>query len=393
MDFTLYLGRYADLILSTDTAQRVRLSMCFNSAVYYVIYCALLVLQVAIGFADPKITWPLVAVELSAAFGFYAFIRAGYNKRFTGDPSLLRVQLGVGSLCTLWAFAAVGPGSSAILMVVASQVVYTMFALPPRQVNWMIGLTLVGLAITMVLCNHFDPVRYPADVEIMAFLYACLIFPLIGSLATRVTTMSEKMRANGRALKEALAKVQDLATRDDLTRTYNRRHMTELMLLEQKQHQRSGAPLCIALMDIDLFKAVNDRHGHQAGDEVLKRFAQAARESLRESDLLARWGGEEFMVLFADTDTADALRALQRLQAHLSALSFDDIAAGLTVSFSGGVARLLPDEVLDTAVERADQAMYRAKTQGRCRSLVAPAPAVAGSAASATGALEPLASA
>jgi diguanylate cyclase (GGDEF)-like protein len=374
MDFTQYLGRWADAVLTTDPAQRVRLSMCFNSGAYYAIYCALLIVQIAIGFADPAVTWPLVAAEVIGAAGFYAFMRAGYNKRFESDPSLLRVQLALGVVFTMWAFAALGPGATAVLMCIASQIVYSMFALPPRQVNWFIGLTLLGVGLTMAVCHFINPVRYPGDVQVMAFLYACLVYQVIGSLATRITSMNEKMRANGRALQEALAKVKELATRDDLTRLYNRRHMTELMVIEQRQHQRSGAPLTIALMDIDLFKSINDRHGHAAGDEVLKRFAQITQEVLRSTDLLARWGGEEFLVMFVETDTAEALNAMQRLQVRLSATSFDDVAPGLHVSFSGGITAVAPDDTLEAAVERADQSMYQAKTQGRHHSLVAEQP-------------------
>jgi diguanylate cyclase (GGDEF)-like protein len=255
-------------------------------------------------------------------------------------------------------------------MVFTSQVVYAIFALPPGQVTLLIRLTLAGMGFTMLACNHLDPVRYPADVQAMAFLYACIVYPLIGSLATRLASISEKLRANRNELQQALAKVKELATRDDLTLTYNRRHMTELMQLEQRQHQRSGAPMCLALLDIDLFKAVNDQHGHQAGDEVLRRFALAARLALRDTDLLARWGGEEFMVLFVDSMTDEALQALQRLQAALQTSSFDDVAPGLRVSFSGGVAQLRLDEPIDAAVARADQAMYRAKIQGRSRCVV-----------------------
>ena len=137
--------------------------------------------------------------------------------------------------------------------------------------------------------------------------------------------------------------------------------------------------MSLALMDIDWFKSVNDRHGHQAGDEVLKRFARVAQESLRTTDLLARWGGEEFVVVvrqndavaFVDTDADAALLALQRLQSRLQATPFDDVAPDLRMSFSGGVTRLKQDDALDVAIERADQAMYRAKTQGRCRCVVA----------------------
>jgi hypothetical protein len=121
MDVTVLLrGRWVDAVLTTDPAQRLRLSMCITAGVYYLIYCVMLVVQIAIGFAHPVVAWSLVAAELTTAIGFYAFIRAGYNQRFTGDPSLVRMQLGVGVVLALWAFAAVGPGSSAVLIVFTS---------------------------------------------------------------------------------------------------------------------------------------------------------------------------------------------------------------------------------------------------------------------------------
>lgn len=372
MDFSQYLGRFADLVLTRDPAQRVRLAMSVNAGGYYVLYGVLLVVQIELGIATPWLTWPLVAAELVASAAFYAFIRSGHNKRFIADPSLTLAQLGVGLVFTMWAYAALGPGAIATLICVASQTVYTVFALPPRQVNIMVRASLVLIGITMVVCHQWQPERFPADVQAMAFLYACLVYPVIGSLATRVASMGEKLRAKSRELQAALSQVQDLATRDSLTEAYNRRHMTELIQAAQEQQRRRGGGFCLALLDIDHFKSVNDRYGHQAGDQVLMRFAQAARETLRSTDALSRWGGEEFMVLLPATTAAEALHALERLQQRLSATSLDDVAPGLCVSFSGGVAELQPGERLDVATERADRAMYRAKTQGRCRSLLAP---------------------
>lgn len=388
MDFTPLLGRWTDHVLTDDPKQRVRLRMCVNAGVYYLAYAALLVAQVLLGFAPAGPTWALVAAELGFSLVAYATIRSGLNLRFERDPSLTRLQLGVGFAFTLWAYALVGPGASAILLVVASQVVYTMFSLPPREVRWMVRGSLAALAITMLACYVADPTRYPAATQAMAFLYACIVYPLIGSLATSVTSMSEKLRANRRELQAALERVQQLATRDELTLLHNRRHITELMTLEQQTHRRSGQPLCLALLDIDLFKAVNDRHGHQAGDAVLKRFAEVVQGTLRATDVMGRWGGEEFIVMFTQTGSEPALLALQRAQDRLRATSFDDIAPHLRISFSAGLVLVEAQDRLDEAIERADQAMYQAKRKGRGRAEVAASATVAAAAPEAAAAVE-----
>ena len=161
--------------------------------------------------------------------------------------------------------------------------------------------------------------------------------------------------------------MQDLAIWDDLTQVHNRRHLMEQMQAEHRKLARKPAPVCLALLDIDFFKNVNDQHGHAAGDEVLRRFAAAAKTIVRNTDLLGRWAGEEFMVMFPDTPSAQAEVALQRLRNHLNRMVLDDIAPGLKLSFSGGLVELARGEALEAAIERADQAMYRAKTAGRNR--------------------------
>jgi len=166
---------------------------------------------------------------------------------------------------------------------------------------------------------------------------------------------------------EKTRELQELATRDELTRVHNRRHMGELLEQQRSQHARNGAPMCIALLDIDLFKSINDRFGHAAGDAVLVRFADIVRQTLRGVDLLGRWGGEEFLVAFPQTSLDDAERALNRIQQALAEVVFTNPASPFQVSFSGGLVLLGPDETVSAAVERADQAMYRAKATGRNR--------------------------
>jgi len=164
--------------------------------------------------------------------------------------------------------------------------------------------------------------------------------------------------------------VQQMAIRDELTQSYNRRHMADLITLQRSHHDRNALPLAMSLIDIDHFKQVNDKLGHAAGDEVLRRFASVASAQLRSGDLLSRWGGEEFLVLFPFTRRPDAFAALERVRQALNAQDFSDLAPDLRVTFSAGVTMIAPDDGDAAAIERADRAMYRAKSEGRNRTVV-----------------------
>ena len=185
-----------------------------------------------------------------------------------------------------------------------------------------------------------------------------------GFIAYRNATERRRLRL---LVEEKTHELNELATRDELTRLHNRRHITELLAQQMASHARSGLPICIALLDIDHFKTINDRHGHAAGDAVLLRFATLARQVLRAVDLLGRWGGEEFLVLLPQTSLDQAELALQRFGDALAQIDFGELGREIRISFSGGLVLLAPSETLVTAVGRADEAMYRAKTAGRRR--------------------------
>ena len=146
---------------------------------------------------------------------------------------------------------------------------------------------------------------------------------------------------------------------------------SELLAREHPRIERGQGPLAVALLDIDLFKRINDELGHGAGDEVLRRFASVIKDQLRAADALARWGGEEFLLLMPGTRAEDARVVLDRLRGAIAAGGFDAIAPQLKVSFSAGVAEVLEGEAQDAAIDRADRALYRAKQAGRNRVEVA----------------------
>lgn len=161
--------------------------------------------------------------------------------------------------------------------------------------------------------------------------------------------------------KEALVK---MSITDLLTGLYNRVKVEETFLYEQKQSLRYGYPLSIILMDLDFFKSVNDLYGHNAGDIFLKEVADLLRDTFRSSDVIARWGGEEFLIVLPKTDLNTAKNIALKLRDHVQDTEFTNIGKRTS---SCGVATLLQNESLASVVQRADLALYLAKDNGRNR--------------------------
>jgi diguanylate cyclase len=151
----------------------------------------------------------------------------------------------------------------------------------------------------------------------------------------------------------------------------NRRGLQQAFETESARVQRDGAVLAVALIDIDNFKKLNDSLGHAAGDEALKALAAQVRQSLRPGDHVARFGGEEFVVLLPGTTRDDAQTLLARLQRTLSASLFMHEGREVFVTFSAGVTAWRAGEMLDVALDRADRALYEAKRTGKNRTCVA----------------------
>ncbi len=353
-------------LLGSDPLIRQQVGAVLFSSGTYLLYGAITLAQAALGLMTWPLAWALLAGSVALNLVFYAAVRSGAVAHGS-DPGLGRTQLVVGVACMYVGYAAAGPAGNATLLAMASHIVYSMFSMTPRQVWRLVAGSLAGLALTMLACHWAWPARFAVAVQASGMMYALMVVPLIALLAHRVTHMTQTLKRQHTDLQTALAKLAELATRDELTRTHNRRHMAELLRQQQALHQRIGQPLSVALIDIDFFKAVNDRHGHAMGDQVLRHFAQTLDEQLRTVDEVARWGGEEFLVLLPGTSAADAQVAMDRLQQHLAQAPLDGQPGGLRVSFSAGVTEIRAQEAVDAAVERADLAMYRAKTAGRAR--------------------------
>ena len=194
-------------------------------------------------------------------------------------------------------------------------------------------------------------------------------FVLAGAGAMMILLLVAAVASAARAHRQALALTEDLhalATTDALTGLPNRRQLMTHIETEVRRADRSGRPLSLALLDVDRFKAINDAHGHPAGDAVLQTIADELRRVTRGGDVLGRFGGEEFAVLMPETGLAKARLAGERLRAAVARrdIDFPDGTSG-RVTISVGVALLAGSEGCNHLISRADAALYEAKAEGR----------------------------
>jgi diguanylate cyclase (GGDEF)-like protein len=167
--------------------------------------------------------------------------------------------------------------------------------------------------------------------------------------------------------KRVEAALAEAAQTDALTGLLNRRAIITGLQAEVSRYNRTQAPFSLLVCDIDHFKRVNDTYGHDVGDQVLKNVSDRLRTACRQHDLIARWGGEEFVVLLPETDLQGGMAAAEKLRESMTADVFPAGVQDLDLTLSIGVAAYEPGQTLDDCVKAADTAMYQAKSLGRNR--------------------------
>ena len=298
-------------------------------------------------------------IILFAAF-YYALFRSGLNLK-AGDPSLTVAQvLSAILMLTIAMFYTQSGARSVLLPFALMAFVFGVFRLSIRKLLCIALVTITGYAVMIGLLLNFRPHDVDLRLEILrmtVFGVVLLWFSVTGSYVNRLR----------KRLSESMAAVEELATHDPLTGAYNRRHLSAMLRQEKLRSDRSGEPFCIAILDLDFFKKINDSHGHQAGDEVLKACAECGNQAIRPIDCFGRYGGEEFEVLLVQTDLEGARIVAERIRYALARLRFPHISADLVVTVSVGLAQYRAEEEIEAAEKRADAALYMAKAAGRNR--------------------------
>jgi diguanylate cyclase (GGDEF)-like protein len=283
------------------------------------------------------------------------------------DPQLVAWQMGYAVLVQLlgMAFApqltAVFIGTISIVFAFGSLRIELKTAL----LSWLAGFTGVGLVLALPMHQSLG-LHNPGRAEVLllglSFALIALRTMLLGYYGSAMRMKLYKINA---ALGRAKHDAERLAASDPLTGALSRRAILPLIEKSVKRAARTGTPACVAMIDLDWFKSINDRFGHLAGDQVLRRVVERIRECSRESDVIGRYGGEEFVLLLQGADEHAGARLVERVRGTVSATDWSDIGPGLKISVSCGIAGVRPSDTLDSVIARADHALYEAKRGGR----------------------------
>lgn len=182
------------------------------------------------------------------------------------------------------------------------------------------------------------------------------------SLEKLLEAKNKELEEKNRDLEEKIEEIRHLSTTDALTKVANRRKFEEELQREMARALRYGSSLSLVICDIDHFKHINDTHGHKTGDTILVELASLLHRNLRINDFIARWGGEEFAIIFPETTAAQGEKITEKLRVLVAESLF---LGGLTISCSFGLTQLRPKDTSDTFFSRADTMLYKAKTNGR----------------------------
>ena len=353
-------------LFGADSKQRIRMRRTLLASGVYLLAALGQWWSAQAGLADRQLAHGLILCLAPGLFGFFLLMRSGMTLR-CADPALTMPQMVFAIVVMAAAYVINPPVRGMLLMLVALVLVFAAFMLSPRasRALGMFAVTVLGL-VMLAMATH-APQTFDPTIERIHFAFAAVVLPVISMLAGDLSEMRTRLKLQKAELQNALARIHKLATRDDLTGLVNRRHMEELAAMEQRRGMRSGSLPCLCLVDIDHFKRINDHHGHAAGDEVLRLFARHAAASMRETDVLARWGGEEFLVMLPDTRPDEARTGFERLRRLLARDEAWGAQAHMRVSFSAGLTAWRQGEALRDALARADNALYEAKASGRDR--------------------------
>ena len=362
-------ARVVDLILTRDPKQRRCIMVQLLTALIMAICIGAMVFAAHYGMADARKVALLGTLCAISSATFFTLIRSGFNQR-CADPTLAFPQTLVAQTLIAIGYAIGGPFHAVGLLMFALVMVFGMFSMRGAAVLLSCFYTVGILALVIAWRVRSDPVHYPVYIELIYFVLLATALPAISGLSRHLMDMRLRLKNQKQALQVALDRIQDMATRDELTGLPNRRFMMAQLQEHALRRSRGGLPFYIGMVDLDHFKSVNDTYGHAVGDDVLRAFGAQARTALRTTDLIGRWGGEEFLLVLPETHPGEPTVVLARLRSNLGDAEVSAAEPHLRVAFSSGFTRYIEGEPIGQAIDRADRALYAAKSAGRNQSVI-----------------------
>jgi len=359
------LSQYS-LIPKDDKQQAVRINRFLMSAIAYVISFSLVCLSYWLGVME---SWVIVFCAIAASMVFtifYVWMRSGLNLK-RADPSLTIIQMVVATIVVMFLMYTANHIRGPFLIIYLIVFLFGIFRLNTRQFLSLTIFVLFTYGLVIYVLMEYQPQKINLYEEMLQWMALASLLPFFAFLGGHISSLRQKLRNSHTELEEAMEKIQEMAIRDELTGLYNRRHVMELLDYEKNRSSRGDGIFCLAMLDIDHFKNVNDMYGHLAGDTVLRAVATMIKKTLRNTEFCGRYGGEEFLIILTQTNIKGALIFAERVRANIENILFPDLGPDFKVTVTIGLSEYRIREAVEKIISRADEALYRAKKGGRNR--------------------------
>ncbi|WP_198025060.1 sensor domain-containing diguanylate cyclase [Salinisphaera hydrothermalis] len=356
--------------------QRVRLRRLGLSCISYALQIALAVVIALLGAVKPMVAMGYAMAQCVIVASFYLAFRTGVNLR-SSEPNLTLAQVLAPALPGLLLLYALDSAESQAALVLTTVVPLLYGTLDLSMGSFIVAVTVYTVGYLVVVFSHglLHAHEGPFFHNWILAASLAIVMPQIVLLSALINRLRRTLRERNHEVREAMSRIEAMAVRDHLTGLYNRRWLMDMLDRERTRCQRAPYVFCVALIDVDHFKQINDTYGHAVGDEVLKRLARLMADGVREIDSFGRFGGEEFLWIVPDTDLEHAMEAAERLRRQVAELVFHgEDGTDFSITLSMGIAqndsnRRLPNHTL---LRLADRALYDAKAGGRDRAVGAP---------------------
>lgn len=349
-----------------DPKQALRIRRFFISLGIYALNLPLSYLAYNAGIMGFKVMYWYWIIILVMNISLYIILRTGLNKRMK-DPSLTTVQICLASLAVMYGIFFVYEARGVLFSIYILILLFGVFRLDTRQFLYLSAFILATHGINIFLMHVFRHQDIELKIEIFQWFALAIVLISVSFIGGNISALRRDLSVSRKKLQASLATIKEMAIHDDLTGFYNRRHLMELLETENNRSVRTGSVFSLAMMDLDKFKNVNDSFGHQAGDNVLITFSAIIRSVLRKSDFCGRYGGEEFLVVLTQTDLQEAMVFAERIRTCVEENFFPEIGHKSKITVSIGLAEHRTNEDIEKTISRADEALYRAKKNGRNR--------------------------
>ena len=339
----------------------------------YAFIAMLLVACAGMGFVEPWQSTVVIGYSVAGIGGFYVLVRSGLASALAKDPSLAFQRVLFNASLVMLAYAAIPMARGLALQWLCLSILFDMRRMSKVQVRLAAASAYAMLIVTVLLILEYSPSSIDMSAEfvnvVMAGVTLCVLL-VVTQIGQGVNQHRKQQQLE---LERTVAQLNALSIRDGLTQLFNRRHFQTLLDNEVRRSHRSHRPLCVAILDIDFFKRVNDQHGHAIGDVVLREVSRLAQSAIGPTHALARWGGEEFLLLMPETLLPAAMDTLEAVRRAISEHDWGQHAAGLSVTLSAGACEHGGGLNVSPTLEHADRALYQAKHGGRDQVMAASA--------------------